>query len=245
MVETVSFILVILTIYGVWWHLRGRKQSKLPQRKSFTSARVSIDIVPEPACHQFKIPSQGAMPPSVEPPAQKEKLVMRNLDTISFTIDMKALVRYALNDPACREEVYTAIREGANPNIEILGAANLNGEGEPDRWFSLFISTNQRIEAGTEGFISRNQDGTRISARLRRQVRKDHVAQDSDQMPTLVEADGTQLLTQALLTLKQNPKLLASLMGQPRAQVALPPESEFALDLKPEESDEPDSDVPF
>jgi hypothetical protein len=131
-------------------------------------------------------------------------------DTIPFTIDLKALIRTALNDPHCRREIYAAIREGVGAPTEVLGAANLGEKDGPDEWFSLFLSIDRETEPGKAGFVRRNRTGNRVSARLRRQVRKDHAAQTQHSPALSGHYRGqVSLLTEAFL--EGNPEAARSL----------------------------------
>lgn len=128
---------------------------------------------------------------------EKEKM-SSNYDTIQFTVDLETFVRVALNDPKCTEEVYAAIRKGPIEHTAICGAANLGIEGGENEWFTLFMGTDRRVQAGTPGFVFRNQRGDRISARLRRQLPKNQEAQTPGQVLPQQEQGNMELLSRAI-----------------------------------------------
>lgn len=134
----------------------------------------------------------------VPTPNKENKKMSNNQDTIQFTVDLETFVRVALNDPKCREEVYSAVRKGPCEHTAKCGAANLGVEGSEDEWFTLFVGTDRRVEAGTPGFVFRNQRGDRISARLRRQTPKNQEAQTPGQLLPSATEGGMELLQRAI-----------------------------------------------
>jgi len=115
-------------------------------------------------------------------------------DIYTFTVNLKSLIRIALNDPQARVEILEAINEGPLAHTEKLGAANLkDGEGSPDSWYTVFAGTSREVGPGQPGFLLRNQAGDRISMRLRSQ-RKDHAAT----VDSTVAGGGAELLQRAM-----------------------------------------------
>lgn len=136
---------------------------------------------------------------------------MSQRESYGFTINLKNLIRIAMNDPKARQEIREAIVEGPMPHTEKLGAANLRAdENSPDEWYTVFAGTARDVQPMTSGFLLRNQDGTRISMRLRRQQRKDHAAAT----PGVTNLDpGQQLLARALSGDQQAAQALLAAVG--------------------------------
>jgi len=181
----------------------------------------------------------------VADPQPKEQ-TMSQRDTYAFTINFKNLIRIALNDPRARQEIREAVDEGPMAHTEKLGAANLKENAEAkDSWYTVFAGTSREVAAGEQGFLLRNQDGTRISMRLRSQVRKDHAA--STPVETLPEADGgAELLRQALMSkdpaaaraiiaMAAQQTTEAAVGAQPAAAAAASPPAE---DMPPPQTDD-------
>ena len=107
----------------------------------------------------------------------KERIVSLK-DTYSFTIDVENFVRICMSDPDVRQLVFSGVRKGAIEQTELLGAANMKESKEDeDIWFSLFAGTNRDALPGQQGFLLRNEQGSRVSLRLKRQSAKNHTAQ--------------------------------------------------------------------
>ena len=140
-------------------------------------APVAAEKKSEPAKEESIAVDIEPIPLSEPEPNPKETQVARTDGTFPFTLSLKQLIRVALNDPSCSREIAEAIKEGPLPGTTMLGAANFAAPGEPEQWFSLFMSTNREAGPGNRGYIFRNKQGDRISMRLKAQGAKDQRAQ--------------------------------------------------------------------
>jgi len=124
---------------------------------------------------------------------------MSKKDMYSFTVDVEQFVRGCLADPATKEMVYNAIRQGPGPVNSPMGASNLkDNHGDADEWYSVFIGSSTKIKSGEPGFLFRNGtggQGPRVSIRLKKQEPKQHVAQTPGQ---LLPESGQTLLQKAI-----------------------------------------------
>lgn len=102
---------------------------------------------------------------------------MRNKNIIQFSVDLKALVRCALNDPECRQEIIEALKAGPIEPTAELGIANVSERGESNTWFSLFFRTSRKAEPGEKGFLFRSKQPGRVVAFLKRQIDQRQEAQ--------------------------------------------------------------------
>jgi hypothetical protein len=127
---------------------------------------------------------------------EKEEDMALTQENLNFTINLKGLIRAALNDPTCALEVQQAIMEGPATVSTPLGSTSTPAvEGEEPVWFSLFVGTSRDVQPGQQGYISRTKKGDRIVARLRRQV-KAHAAQNNASQP--VQSVQAELVNQIL-----------------------------------------------
>jgi len=159
-------------------------------------------------------------------------------DMYSFTVNLKTLIRIALNDPDGRREIKEALLEGPCAHTEKLGAANLKESSDaPDHWFTVFTGTSREVSAGQKGFLLRNQAGDRISLRMRSQQRKTHAA-TTEETPGLDSGDVESLVAAAL---EGNPAAASSLLEMADLSDAQEESEEVVLQAaaapKAEESD--------
>ncbi len=115
---------------------------------------IVVKTLPEPT----KVP---ALAKAVAPVKVKDI----SMDDVQFTVNVKDLVKALLNDPKCREEIYTAVREGAGPSTVPVGYSNL-GDVDNHENQSMHISVSKDRPTGAEGYVHRSRDGRRVLIHL-------------------------------------------------------------------------------
>lgn len=153
MTTLVIIILVPLFIYGV--------VSKINERQERLDAYAQ------------RVSALAAPLPKNEPEEILEEI---KRESFGVTLDLKKLVRMALNDPETKEMIFDAIRQGPMPYTDIIGATNFSSKKNP-KWYSVFLGVNRKLKPGDPGFLMKNKRGDRISLRLKKQEVRDHTAQ--------------------------------------------------------------------
>ena len=193
----VNLMIAILVAVGAWDEHQEKKEKGLLKEVKPVEGGGSTGIpqlANETAISHQERREEGSLD---EFPDQENEPMSNNIDTIQFTMSLYDLVRTALNDPKCKEEIYQAVRDGAGEPTTVLGAANLATGDEKPEWFTLFLGTNRRVKPGSQGYVFRNKKGDRVSARLKRQVKNQQAQTPGQVLPQQLQG-SSDLLQRAM-----------------------------------------------
>ncbi len=102
---------------------------------------------------------------SAVPEAKVVEVKETVMEDVQFTVNVRDFIKALLNDPKCREEIYSAVREGAGIAKVPVGYSNL-GSPQNHENQAMYFSVSNEKPIGAEGCIHRTKDGRRVLINL-------------------------------------------------------------------------------